>query len=220
MSWIYDEEDALFENFYSLVTRRAYALSQVARTHVDGNGAFRRGAFLISVERHELCNRRTFGFPWISQDTLNKKSCTADLTDCLSEYDPQKEFLFYITIGISTSRRRRGENDAISRICTCQYKLVPDENEKLCRMVHASSVNALGNPPRMCGNSSCSNSDVTSDLKSCSVCRCVDYCSRKCQKLDWKARHKEICKKVAADVRKGKKQLGEKTPDKKKDPPL
>jgi hypothetical protein len=209
-----DDDDALFENFDGLVTRRAYALSQVARTKVDGNGDFRRGAFFLSTERHELLHRRAFGLPWISQDiiVLNKAQYARDLTDSLSEYDPQKEFLVYMCIGISTSRRHKGENDAIVRICTCGYKLVPDENEKLCRMVPVSSVNALGNPPRMCGNASCPNSDVTSDLKSCSVCRCVEYCSHKCQKLDWKARHKEICKNATAAVRRGKKTL-----DKQKD---
>jgi hypothetical protein len=207
-----DDDNVLFLHFYDIITSRIYSFSREARTHVDENGSFCRGAFFISIERRELLHRGALGFPWIPQDKLNELITVRDLTDSLSEYDPQNEFLVYMSIGLSTSRQRKGENDAIYRICRCGYKLVPDENEKVCRMVPASSLNAFGKTPRMCGNVSCTNSDVTSDLKRCSVCRCVEYCSQKCQKLDWKARHKEICKNATVVVRRGKKTL-----DKQKD---
>lgn len=41
------------------------------------------------------------------------------------------------------------------------------------------------------------NADITDyrvNLKLCRACRIVRYCSRKCQKIHWKAQHKKQCK--------------------------
>ena len=45
-----------------------------------------------------------------------------------------------------------------------------------------------------CGNVSCNKLRISTPngLKKCVNCKCVRYCSRKCQKIDWK-NHKEIC---------------------------
>jgi len=34
----------------------------------------------------------------------------------------------------------------------------------------------------------------TDQLKACGACKSVFYCSAQCQKADWKARHKPLCK--------------------------
>eukprot|EP00938_MAST-03A_sp_MAST-3A-sp1_P005039 g5039.t1 len=46
---------------------------------------------------------------------------------------------------------------------------------------------------RECANSNCDKSGV--DFPKCSACKSVYYCSRECQKSDWK-RHKKVCKKA------------------------
>ena len=52
----------------------------------------------------------------------------------------------------------------------------------------------------MCCNEGCSQKKhVSSDkLLQCSACKMVGYCSKKCQKEDWKARHKWQCKDLRA----------------------
>jgi len=34
----------------------------------------------------------------------------------------------------------------------------------------------------------------TEDLKACGACKAVFYCGLECQKADWKARHRPLCK--------------------------
>jgi hypothetical protein len=50
-----------------------------------------------------------------------------------------------------------------------------------------------------CSNEKCKNKNKLqdmSDLKKCGKCRMARYCSMECQKVDWKARHKQNCKKT------------------------
>lgn len=42
-----------------------------------------------------------------------------------------------------------------------------------------------------CNNGHCRRENVR--LKKCSRCKKVRYCSRKCQKTDWKSKHRTIC---------------------------
>lgn len=49
---------------------------------------------------------------------------------------------------------------------------------------------------RACENRSCFNTDtVEKQLDRCAKCKLAYYCSRDCQVADWKARHKQVCKK-------------------------
>ena len=48
----------------------------------------------------------------------------------------------------------------------------------------------------------CSNCGETDDLKGCNSCRCIRYCSAKCQKKHWKA-HKKECKRIEAVLKEG-----------------
>jgi hypothetical protein len=51
-----------------------------------------------------------------------------------------------------------------------------------------------GNPCAPCANPSCHNWETEpKKFKSCSTCKLVAYCSRDCQKKDWKAQHKAKC---------------------------
>ena len=46
---------------------------------------------------------------------------------------------------------------------------------------------------RECGNIQCMRKDRI--LLKCNKCKCVFYCNKKCQKMDWKHRHSKECKK-------------------------
>ena len=43
-------------------------------------------------------------------------------------------------------------------------------------------------------NKFCDNCGVSNkELKLCSVCQCVYYCSRKCSKIGWNSKHRNVC---------------------------
>ena len=50
-----------------------------------------------------------------------------------------------------------------------------------------------------CGGPQCTHNSIESGKKlmACSACRCVRYCSKKCQKSHWKAGHKHVCDSIA-----------------------
>lgn len=54
-------------------------------------------------------------------------------------------------------------------------------------------------------------SSETENLKRCAKCQTTWYCSRECQKKDWKA-HKKVCSKQAADAPKAEHSSTYKTP--------
>ncbi|KAK3392747.1 hypothetical protein B0H63DRAFT_504807 [Podospora didyma] len=60
----------------------------------------------------------------------------------------------------------------------------------------------------LCGNASCSTPGGallhTRDLKGCSACKSVFYCSPACQKKDWVKRHKPLCKAYIASQTSGR----------------
>ncbi|KAG6541085.1 hypothetical protein Mapa_017524 [Marchantia paleacea] len=58
------------------------------------------------------------------------------------------------------------------------------------------------NPPasglRLCSHGNCGRPETRRhEFRRCSACGCVNYCSRACQALDWKIRHKYDCQPVA-----------------------
>eukprot|EP00249_Psilotum_nudum_P009539 c22000_g1_i2 orf=566-1387(+) len=51
---------------------------------------------------------------------------------------------------------------------------------------------------RLCSHSNCGRPETRRhEFRRCSACGCVNYCSRACQALDWKLRHKYDCTPVA-----------------------
>uniref|UniRef100_A0A7N0V1M6 MYND-type domain-containing protein n=1 Tax=Kalanchoe fedtschenkoi TaxID=63787 RepID=A0A7N0V1M6_KALFE len=52
----------------------------------------------------------------------------------------------------------------------------------------------LGEGLRMCSHEGCGRPETRNhEFRRCSVCGVVNYCSRACQALDWKLRHKAAC---------------------------
>uniref|UniRef100_A0A7N0TXE8 MYND-type domain-containing protein n=1 Tax=Kalanchoe fedtschenkoi TaxID=63787 RepID=A0A7N0TXE8_KALFE len=52
----------------------------------------------------------------------------------------------------------------------------------------------LGAGLRMCSNQGCGRPETRNhEFRRCSICGVVNYCSRACQALDWKLRHKTAC---------------------------
>jgi hypothetical protein len=50
------------------------------------------------------------------------------------------------------------------------------------------------NPCALCSNPSCNNRETKpKEFQNCSYCKAAAYCSRDCQKKDWKAQHKSAC---------------------------
>jgi len=55
----------------------------------------------------------------------------------------------------------------------------------------------IGSGLRLCSHSSCGRPETRRhEFRRCSVCGAVNYCSRACQALDWKLRHKADCAPV------------------------
>ena len=57
-----------------------------------------------------------------------------------------------------------------------------------------SGVGELGQGLRLCSHKGCGRPETRAhEFRRCSVCGTVNYCSRGCQALDWKLRHKMEC---------------------------
>ncbi|XP_022737006.1 F-box protein At1g67340 [Durio zibethinus] len=57
-----------------------------------------------------------------------------------------------------------------------------------------SGVGELGQGLRLCSHKGCGRPETRAhEFRRCSVCGMVNYCSRGCQALDWKLRHKVEC---------------------------
>ncbi|KAF8582098.1 hypothetical protein K439DRAFT_1308471, partial [Ramaria rubella] len=63
------------------------------------------------------------------------------------------------------------------------------------KFLEAKQIRDQGRPDKLsCGNYHCPGQLFTyTQMKQCSRCHCVYYCSPGCQKLDWKSRHKQFC---------------------------
>ena len=82
----------------------------------------------------------------------------------------------------------------------CQAKDWTNIHNKICRTLqalHESNPSSQKQNPRVdnekvgrCGNTYCRV--VSKDLKVCTRCRNISYCSQDCQRKDWK-NHKAIC---------------------------
>uniref|UniRef100_M4BSB4 MYND-type domain-containing protein n=1 Tax=Hyaloperonospora arabidopsidis (strain Emoy2) TaxID=559515 RepID=M4BSB4_HYAAE len=63
----------------------------------------------------------------------------------------------------------------------------------------------------LCSNEACKALEYQEEtLQACSRCKCVFYCSKTCQRQDWKSRHKGCCQAVARreDVLQASKDMG------------
>jgi hypothetical protein len=64
-----------------------------------------------------------------------------------------------------------------------------------CSCLDESKKNAKQAPKTgWCRRRHCNTSLLTLELKKCSQCKSVQYCSKECQAADWRAGHKVECK--------------------------
>mmetsp|Transcript_21977 Transcript_21977/g.36662 ORF Transcript_21977/g.36662 Transcript_21977/m.36662 type:complete len:509 (-) Transcript_21977:60-1586(-) len=71
----------------------------------------------------------------------------------------------------------------------------PGESEHTTRRFTEQMVRKKGKEPK--GEAVCNVCGSPNDVKKCSECRNVYYCSRECQKVDWGRGHKSECNKKA-----------------------
>jgi hypothetical protein len=82
--------------------------------------------------------------------------------------------------------RTREWNEALEKYCN-DKGLTGAERETVSKR-HAA------NPCAPCANLACSKRETEpKGFKACSRCKSFAYCSRDCQKKDWKAQHKSFC---------------------------
>jgi hypothetical protein len=83
-------------------------------------------------------------------------------------------------------QRTKEWNEGLEKYCD-DMRLTGAEREAVVQK-HAA------NPCAPCANPSCNKWETEpKDFKTCSRCKLVAYCSRDCQKIDWKAQHKSAC---------------------------
>jgi hypothetical protein len=88
-------------------------------------------------------------------------------------------------------QRTKEWNEALERYCD-DIGLTGAEREAIVQKHTA-------NPCGPCSNPSCHSWETEpKEFKTCSKCKLVAYCSRDCQKKDWKAQHKAVC--VTLDI--------------------
>jgi len=72
-------------------------------------------------------------------------------------------------------------------------------------LLQARGMRMVGMPQAVvCGHYDCPRTKYSTlpadQFQWCSQCHCVLYCSKECQKIDWKRRHKHSCKAVNLPV--------------------
>jgi hypothetical protein len=83
-------------------------------------------------------------------------------------------------------QRTKEWNEALEKYCD-DMGLTGAEREAVVQKHTA-------NPCAPCSNPTCNNRETEpKEFKNCSRCKLVAYCSRDCQKKDWKAQHKSTC---------------------------
>uniref|UniRef100_M4EYW2 MYND-type domain-containing protein n=1 Tax=Brassica campestris TaxID=3711 RepID=M4EYW2_BRACM len=74
-------------------------------------------------------------------------------------------------------------------------------NKFLADWFAVRGVDSLGDGLRLCSHGGCGRPETRKhEFRRCSVCGVVNYCSRACQALDWKLRHKVDCVPMEQDA--------------------
>ncbi|KAJ6461495.1 hypothetical protein C8R47DRAFT_1159443 [Mycena vitilis] len=65
------------------------------------------------------------------------------------------------------------------------------------RLLVAAKYDAGDYPPRMaCNNTECTEIRARREMKRCSACRRLNYCSVKCQSVHWNRGHRNVCQRL------------------------
>jgi hypothetical protein len=122
----------------------------------------------------------------------------ADFMDVVRTYDPKQCYVLFISCGVSKTALNKNENDAIwmVRKVTCAKGDLGVST--------FLPINALSPVRRRCAFCKV----PLHQLKNCSLCNCVSYCGRRCQKKDWST-HKKRCHTVKAARKDGKNRLSD-----------
>jgi len=89
-------------------------------------------------------------------------------------------------LALQSSRQVRFKNVKLSRDLTHSTE----------NLSSPSGSNSETTPTKKCDNCSKHESDPEKPLKACSKCQSAHYCSRECQKADFK-KHKKVCAEKA-----------------------
>jgi hypothetical protein len=109
----------------------------------------------------------------------------AGVVDCIDNYFMWNDLHWRLTKA-ELLQRTKEWNEGLERYCDGMC-LTGAEREDVVQKHTA-------NPRAPCANPACSKRETEpKGFHSCSRCKSVAYCSRDCQKKDWKAQHKSTC---------------------------
>ncbi|KFK26699.1 hypothetical protein AALP_AA8G281800 [Arabis alpina] len=87
----------------------------------------------------------------------------------------------------------RSYNETLTDLCGVPVKEIHPVNRFLKEWFGSGRIE-LAEGLRMCSHGGCGRPETRShEFRRCSVCGKVNYCSRGCQALDWRAKHKMEC---------------------------
>ncbi|KAL0731179.1 hypothetical protein Bca4012_027273 [Brassica carinata] len=85
--------------------------------------------------------------------------------------------------------------------CNVPAKETHPANKFLSDWFAVRGGDSLGDGLRLCSHGGCGRPETRKhEFRRCSVCGVVNYCSRACQALDWKLRHKVDCAPMEQDA--------------------
>ena len=178
-----------------LVLKNTVALSVEAKSQRDEQDSIKRGVFMVGYKSiKSAMSKGKVAMPWISYDHLIeleiKDQFPSEMHRMLSTYDPKLHFLVFISIGVSKTRFKKGEDDAVTRIFGVPYA-TPDEVDIGIQSTPVGSSDDIMQLFEAKTCSHCGKSPV--NLMVCSRCKCVRYCNRSCQTKNWAKVHKNTC---------------------------
>jgi len=186
--------DLFFQVLHNLLTSGGEALSKEAQEHKG-----QRGAFLVDYKSvaAALSAKRTPTL-WLSVTELKQLDYVVDW-DIIQEYNVEEQMVIQITIGF---RNQKSSNDM-----NAIYRSFAVECSRAAEMKGQVIYTTLRDFTRHQNYSMCSMPGcvVTQDLLKCSGCKSVYYCSRKCQKNNWR-QHKTICQSLRGARRAGRRE--------------
>ncbi len=188
MTQVQSHFDFLIDDYLTEFSSQSESLWKFAHSRFFEEG---RGLLICVIQRKFLLNAKFKpSLEYITQ-TEAEQFRDEDVSILLMNYNPEQEFIIIVSILLETTDANGNDSVLKARIMQKNENFVKlyDENDKEIR----GNVNIQERHP----HASCAICDiVTSQLKICTRCKSVLYCSVRCQKKDWKE-HKFACSKFA-----------------------